>query len=237
MSSFGSFKVILPVIHPFCWDTTFARWDFIIHGGCQPWQLLQPLFGRPVITSALNFFYNIWFFLMFGVLLWQAFSLSNPKLRMQFFLTFVMCWILIGTIAATLLSSAGPCYYGRLVDGPDVFKPLMDYLHWAAQSRPVWAIKTQDILWKSYQGYDVGYVKGISAMPSMHISIVFLFAILGWRTNRSLGIIFTIYAIIIVLGSIHLAWHYAIDGYIAILLTLPIWLLAGKLVNRFSPHK
>jgi hypothetical protein len=230
MSTFTSFKTMIPVINPFSWDYRLAKLDAIVHGGIQPWRLLQPVFGYPLFTSVINFFYNLWFFVMFGVLFWQTFSLRNRRLRMQFLLTFMLLWILLGTFAAIIFSSAGPCYYGRLVEGKDIYKPLMEYLESAKESYPVWALGTQEILWQSYKNGGVGQVTGISAMPSMHVSIVFLFALLGWRTHRIVGIGFSIFAVLIMIGCVHLGWHYAIDAYLSIVLTWLIWWCVGRLL-------
>jgi hypothetical protein len=230
-SAFTSFKSMIPIINPFCWDSAFARWDLVIHGGHQPWQLLHPVFGYPLLTSMINFFYNLWFFVMFGILFWQTFSLRNARLRMQFLLTYMLSWILLGTFAAIILSSAGPCYYSRLVEGQDIYRPLMEYLSSAKESFPVWALGAQEMLWQAYKNGGVGQVTGISAMPSMHVSVVFLFALVGWRTHRIVGIGFSFFAILIMIGCVHLGWHYAIDGYVAIVCTWLIWWFVGKLLG------
>ncbi|MBN1972063.1 MAG: phosphatase PAP2 family protein [Sedimentisphaerales bacterium] len=234
MSAFTSYKIILPAIHPFSWDYSFAKLDAFIHGGKQPWQLLQPVLGHPLFTSILSLFYNLWFFVMYGVLFWQAFSLRDKPLRMQFLLTFVLLWIFIGSITATVFSSAGPCYYGRFVKGEDIFRPLIDYLYSAREFFPVLTIDTQELLWRAYDGRETGLVKGISAMPSMHVSIAFLFVLVGRRINRFACIIFSTFAGIIIIGCIHLGWHYAIDGYVAIIMTLIIWWTVGLIVKRNS---
>ncbi len=236
MSSFTSFKIMLPEINPFSWDELFAAWDRQIHAGSQPWQWLHPVFGYPVMTTVVNFFYNSWFFVMFSVVLWQAFTLRRPVLRMRFLLTFVLLWILLGTVGAIVLSSAGPCYYGRLVDGPDIYRPLMEYLRSADTHCPVWALDAQQMLWESYTNEKAHEVAGISAMPSMHVSMVVLFALIGWKTNRRAGLSLTIYALIILIGCVHLAWHYAIDAYLAIVLTCLIWWIVGKMQKRYAPQ-
>ena len=227
-----SFKSLIPVLHPFAWDETFAAWDRWHHGGVDPWKLLQPLLGHPWATSAVGFFYHLWFFVVAGILFWQTFSTRDRRLRMQFLLTFVLSWSLLGSLLAVLLSSGGPVYYGRLTGLSDPFAPLMDYLAAADEVAPVWALKVQDMLWESYTAGEVSFATGISAMPSMHVSATVLLALLGWRVHRSLGIALTAFAILIMIGSVHLGWHYAIDGYLAALLTWLMWRCAGWWVAR-----
>ena len=71
-------------------------------------------------------------------------------------------------------------------------------------------------------------------MPSMHLSIACLFAILGWRISKAWGISATIFLALILVGSVHLGYHYAIDGYAAIVATLAIWWLSGILVSKLA---
>jgi len=234
-SVFTSMKTMIPIIHPYDWDPTLMAWDQALHFGMPPWQLLQPLVGWPVLTGLINVFYNLWFIVLAGCWFWQAFTERDPRLRMQFFVTFVLCFALLGNFAATVLASGGPCFFGNLVSGPDPYAPLMQYLHQASQKTPfVWATGVQEMLWKSYATNGVGIGSGISAMPSMHLAGATLFALLGWRVNRTFGIILTTYAGIILIGSVHLGWHYAIDGYFAIISTFVIWLVVGAIVGRDS---
>jgi hypothetical protein len=232
MSAFTTFKSTIPIMNPFSWDPTFAKIDAMIHGGYQAWQLLQPIFGYPLLTSILNFFYKLWFFVMFVVLYWQAFSLRDLNLRMQFFFSFVISWAVLGTGFATIFSSAGPCYYGRVVMNDDIYHPLMEYLFTVQESFPLWALDTQEMLWKTYENNNVNLGSGISAMPSMHVSTSLLFALVGWRSHRLLGIVFSIFTATIMLGSVHLGWHYAVDGYMAIFCTFVIWHVAGSFLRQ-----
>jgi hypothetical protein len=147
MCAFGAFKGAIPYYNPFSWDETFFELDRAVHFGIDPWVLLQPLLGFPVVTFVINVLYNLWFFTMWIIWMWLAFSTSHTRLRMQFFLTFVLCWSIGGTVLATMLSSAGPCYYGFVVAGADPFAPLMSYLHATADAYPIFAVETQQILW------------------------------------------------------------------------------------------
>jgi hypothetical protein len=223
---------MIPIINPFSWDPVFAKFDAIIHGGIQPWELLQPIIGFPIVTSGINFIYNLWFFIMLAVLYWQAFSLRDPRVRMQFFLTFILSYMLMGNVLATVLSSAGPCYYGRVVGGGNIYEPLMNYLSAAKESFPVWALSTQEMLWEWFKSDKPNICSGISAMPSMHVSTALLFALVGLRTGRALGIAFSFFTVLIMIGSVHLGWHYAVDGYVALVGTWLIWRAVGWLLSR-----
>ncbi|MFO0989255.1 MAG: phosphatase PAP2 family protein [Alphaproteobacteria bacterium] len=231
-STFSSFKSLIPVVAPFSWDEAFVRLDRWLHFGVHPWELLQPLFGTPALTSALNAVYNAWYFVMFFVFAWQIVSLKRPALRMQFLISFVLYWIVIGTGLAMLFSSVGPCYYGRVTGLDDPYVPLMQYLHGAAAEFPVWALATQEMLWQAYQSKEAALGAGISAMPSMHVAIAVLLALFGWQVGRGLGIALTVFALLIQLGSVHLAWHYAIDGYLSAIAGVIVWYAVGWALRR-----
>ncbi len=231
MSAFTSMKVMMPELSPFSWDPTFALWDRWLHGGIDPWRLLHPVFGHPAATAALNLLYHKWFLVVNGVLLWQAFTIRDPRLRQQFLIAFVLSWILLGTLAALLTPAAGPCYYGRITDLEDSFAPLMAYLaEGHAQGwNPAFAVQEQ--LWRLYSSGDLALGGGISAMPSMHVALAVLFVLLGFRHSRMLGWLMLVFAVSILLGSVHLGWHYAIDGYAAVPPVLLIWWLAGRMAK------
>jgi hypothetical protein len=55
---------------------------------------------------------------------------------------------------------------------------------------------------------------------------------LGWRINRWIGITFSVFAVLIQIGSVHLAWHYAIDGYLAGIAAAAIWYAVGRALRR-----
>jgi hypothetical protein len=229
-------KAAIPALNPFSWDQTFIELDRLLHFGTDPWRLLQPLLGLPWITFAINIAYNFWFVLMFGLWFWFAFQDRHSALRDRFFFAYSLTWLVGGGIMALAFSSAGPVYLANLGFTENPYTELMAYLHKVnAEVVPIWALDAQQMLWDGYTKPDVSFI-GISAFPSMHNAIVTVFACAAWGINRTFGKAVTIYAGIILLGSVHLGWHYAVDGYAGIVLGLASWKIAG-LVARWHERQ
>ena len=109
----------------------------------------------------------------------------------------------------------------------------MDGLQKFNDIRPVWALSVQEALWQSHVA--TGPISGISAMPSVHVASSTLLALYGFQHARWSGIALGLFAAIIMIGSVHLGWHYAIDGYFGALLAWACWRLAQSLMARFLP--
>jgi hypothetical protein len=231
MVGYTFIKKAIPTANPFAWDESFMEWDKWLHGGVHPYEWLVPALNVPWITYALNWNYNIWFAVMFSLWFWQGFAAKDHPLRQQFLLGFTLTWFLGTCFLGTVFSSVGPCFYGRLLPGEvDPFVPLMAWLGEANQTHPIYALRVMDKLWENYQT-GAGILEGISAMPSMHVGTSVLFAILGFASGiRWLAWLLTAFASLIMVGSVHLGWHYAIDGYAGAAVAVFGWWLAGRLV-------
>lgn len=224
-------KPMIPAVNPFSWDLSLMEIDRALHGGFDSWVLLQPLLGHDSITFAINIFYNFWFLALFGCFTWFGFATRSSVNRTQFFLSYMLTWWIGGGLLAVAFSSAGPVYYGNIGLTPDPFAPLMSYLRDVDLRLPIWSLDTQQLLWDGYVGKTAPI--GISAFPSMHNASALLFALACWRKSRGLGIAFAIYTAIILVGSVHLGWHYAVDGYAGIALAALCWWLSGFAARWF----
>ena len=227
---FGLLKASIPILIPFAWDQSFSSLDRILHFGWYPWEILQPILGYPLVSFLISFMYSTWFFVLPGFFVWLGFMRGNPPMRMQYIVASIICWGLGGNLFATLLSSAGPCFFEPLGITPNPYAPLMAYLNDVNSQYSIWALNFQDMLWKGYQGQEIG-VNMISAMPSMHMASSILFVLVAFQVSRRFGIIMSLYAFMIFAGSIHLGWHYAVDSYFGIFLAWVCWHFAGRLVD------
>jgi len=225
MCSYSSMKQAIPLLKPFNSDQFLSRLDHFIHFNHNPWDLLQIWLGHPSLTRFIDFSYMTWGAIFLYSMLWMAYS-RRRALRLQFLLSLALCWIFIGNLAATLLASVGPCYYSHVKpDALNTYTTMVAYLHSIPDLQ---ATRIQDALWQAYSVGKFMPLGGISAMPSMHVSIAVLLALVYSRLHFWVGLPFILYAVLIQIGSVHLGWHYAIDGYVSIGLTLSIWHMVSR---------
>lgn len=237
LGAFGTFKQILPLVRPFDWDDSLAAADRALFFGHQPWELTHALLGDPVVTQFLDKIYTIWVVFLFVSVL--GFALIAPRaIRARFFLSFALGWILIGVLAAFWMASAGPCYAGGIgADAAAEFAPLMERLQSIHQSGyPLQAIEWQRQLWLAQVNQDYGFARGISAMPSMHNAISFLYVLALGNAGPLARWASRTFALLILLTSVHLGWHYAVDGLIAWAAMAFIWWVVGCYLRR-SGHE
>lgn len=225
--AFTEMKSVIPLLNPYGWDVAFMELDRLLHFGQDPWRLLQPLFGSAAPTLVLNFIYNLWFFVMFGFWLASGWSKNDNGWERQFLLSFIWCWIIGGTILAVIFSSMGPAFYD-LVNAPsNPFAAQMNFLNSINENHEVLALGTQDLLRDGYLNPTNGGLSGISAMPSMHNATSTIFMLAAYRIHKGFGHVMLAFLICIIIGSVHLAWHYAVDAYAGIIIAVVVWKLSG----------
>lgn len=115
-----------------------------------------------------------------------------------------------------------------------ILKQQNTYLENEGYFLGIWSLNTQDMLWQSYALISSEFASGISAMPSMHVSMATLMALATYSLKKWVGLIFWLYMVVIMVGSVHLGWHYALDGYVGALMTIAIWIMVNKLLPKKS---
>jgi hypothetical protein len=244
IASFNAFKQMVLPLAGFHFDPLLAQLDRALFFGTDPWRVTHALFGSPSQILLIDRAYHGWFApMLLGVVLCAWLPESMFRQRTQYLLTYVGVWVVIGSILAFVVPSAGPCFFDTLAGSPPQFRDLMARLS-DAQAKlgvPLQALRNQELLLHLRGSSDLAVGGGISAMPSVHNGLAALFAIGGFQINRALGYILTAYAALIWIGSIHLGWHYALDGVVGIVLTFGIWHVCGRVAERlerplFSPE-
>lgn len=228
--AYSQLKSLIPILQPFSWDETFMKLDRLLFFGVDPYRIFHAVFGGTLSLTFFTGIYNFWLFMMYFVLLGACFMRPDSRVRLQFLIAFLLCWSIGGNLLATVFSSAGPVYYARLGLG-DTFAGLMGLLQTHAETGAITVINTQNLLWDLHTQSQP--LHAISAFPSMHVTSSVLMAIFLSRLSRTLGTFAWLFALGIMIGSVLLAWHYAVDGLAGGLIALAGWGAAGWLLRVF----
>lgn len=236
LSSFSAFKQTILPLAGFGLDPAFAEIDRALFLGVDPWRLTHWLVPGPIGTWFIDRAYVAWFvpLLLFVLLSW----LAPLRLRTQFLLAFASVWMLLGTAMAFLLPGAGPCYYGRFHPGGDMFAAMNERLamqnDWLIANGwgDLKALAGQEELLLIFDADRLQLAAGISAMPSLHNALAVIFACAAFGFGRAAGWAMSIFAALILFGSVHLGWHYAIDGLVGGACALLVWQGAGMAARR-----
>lgn len=219
--AFTSIKVMMPEFVPFTFDPALADLDEWIHFGAA-WEHLRFLDGH---TALLRFLYTpVWMAVYISATLLICLSRAS-RLRTQYIWTFIWCWIVLGNVFALGFMSVGPIFYEPLL-GDTRFAGLTAHLQTVTSpDDPLSQIP--QALWLAYTEKLPGMGTGISAFPSLHLAITTLIVLVAFRLRAWLGWVMAAYLCVIMVGSVHLGWHYAIDGYFALAATFVLWKVVG----------
>lgn len=230
---FSKMKAAIPLFNDFTWDASFIAWDRAIFFGYDAWEVMQPVLGYPIVTAFLAFLYHVWFLLLYPGVMFFIFAKMDSQLRRQFFLSYVLCWALVGGLMATWLASVGPCFLEPMLGDPH-FSDQMAYLYAANEEVPIMVLNVQEMLLEWHGKGANGLGSGITAMPSMHCAIAFLFWIAVRRVHSGWGAAFGVFFFVTWISSVHLAYHYAVDGLVSLLAVAAIWAASQRIITAWD---
>ena len=227
-----SWRVAIPTIQPFAWDATFDRWDVALHG-IRPWHLTHALLGHPLAKGWLPPLVDL------------AYSQggSSPILAL------LWCSVQVRSVRAGSACSSPTCSSsrswlvprgcssrarGRSTTGGssarvDPYAPLLPPSPRGSGRTSCSARSAiQEYLWSEYVA-GRSAAQGDHRFPSMHVSAAVLLALAVWSWRRwRAGVLGWLFAALTLFGSVALGWHYAVDGYAAVVGLLTLWWLAGS---------
>jgi hypothetical protein len=192
-------KPVLNIYVPFRSDPLLANLDNAVFLGHDPWTLLTWL-----NTDLSGFIYHpVWYFTMIAalmVLFAQPPSLKKSAMALSYFLL----WSIAGPIIHTIFPAGGPIFFERLGYG-DRFAEI--------DGGPSTA-DAADYLWRGFSSGTFDIASGISAMPSLHVTMaVWTVLCVATFARKWLPLVAATSALVIML-SVSLGWHYAVDGIV-----------------------
>lgn len=234
---FGEIKSSMHLLVPVYADPYLADADRAIFG-TDAWKAMSLLVPYGSATTILDYTYVIWFLIMYIAILIAVFMRGNPERRFRFFATYFMSWIILGNVVALIADSAGPCFYKEFY-GAQPYQALFDHLNSVAERiHPLAALSVQKYIIDQYRTNTEMFGEGISAFPSLHVAIAMLVSIFFFDINKIAGYVGFAFCVTILIGSVVLGWHYAVDGLASIAAVPLLWCMAGWLyrLRRRSAH-
>lgn len=227
--AFTVMKSSLVLVIPYWADPYLLRLDSAVHGGL-PHTYLTRWLARDGFVFALDRAYLAWHFLLLATVFWVAMQ-SDAAYRLRAMVAFLATWVLLGNVLAAALNSAGPWAYGPITGLPSPYTGLIERLQAVNAASPLYLMGVEHRLWAYYAAGKIGLGAGISAMPSLHVAMPALGALVAWPKSRVIAGFLAAYAVAIMVGSVALAWHYAVDGYLSLVLVPLIWLGSGRVMR------
>ncbi len=207
-------KLALPLLRPdVLFDQGLFRLETALHFGVNPGRFLQGLFPYPALWKVLDGYYGAFILTVIAGVGWFAATLSIRD-RTRFAAGFTLLWVL-GSWFYLAVPSLGPCY---------VLKDDYADVRAAMPSQSA----TMDLLFAHYgrvrafhrhpEGTDLSPYLGVAAMPSMHVAAQAFLMLFARKRSRVLFLVFAALTAVTFFTAVASGWHYAIDGYAALLL-------------------
>ena len=204
---FSSMGWILPAVHPDPFEFTWIDWDRALFGGGDPSAMAQALLS-PWFTELLQWVYASFYFIpllaLVGAAVWSGWPAFDRVLT-----TVVFCFMV--------------SYLGYLL-WPTL--PPYLFLHYDQPIEGVWLATDIHKLLDTLEG------NRWDCFPSGHTMLSLVSLILCWRHARRLVPILTPVVALMILSTVALRYHYAVDVFAGTLLAWPAvrlcdWLLAA----------
>jgi hypothetical protein len=206
-------KVSVPLVHPRLWDHALWRLDTWLHFGISPSVFVVNLFAGTPLVPLLDRWYGLWVTTIFATLTFWSASLDD-RLRRRILLSSVLLWTL-GSWIYMSVPALGPAYLE-----PRVFDPVSQEMPGAHGGQRVLQENYARLLEGRRSGAlrQLNPTRGIAAMPSLHVGLHFFFFLWARRRARPLVVPFALFTALTFAGSLLTGWHYAVDGYVGMLL-------------------
>ncbi|MFN2100322.1 phosphatase PAP2 family protein [Altererythrobacter sp. MF3-039] len=217
MMAFLYIKPVLNIFVPFGADPLLADIDKALFFGVDPWVLLCWM----NIEFANKFYHPGWFALMIIALMFLFAAPSSPE-KTAMALSYFLLWSIVGPLVHTFFPAGGPIFFERLGYGD----------RFAGLDPGEQTLRAADYLWYNFYNGEFSPAAGISAMPSMHVTMSAWTVLCFYYFARRWWIPVAAISLYIAILSVALGWHYAVDGIAGIALAFAVYLGLRALFTR-----
>jgi hypothetical protein len=218
-------KYMLPLVRPMSADAALWRADELLHGFSPTLLMLVLTQDLPWLLRAADYYYVTYFPMLVLFTTYVLVQQRRPDLRARFIFGYVLLWI-IGGLSYYLWPSMGPCYYK-----PELFIHVREHL-------PLASLLQERLLHDHLRfiadpwSHTPELYYGIAAMPSMHVAVLVYFALFARPFGRTLTFAAWTATLLTFIGSIVTGWHYAVDGYAALVPAILAYFVSMRLPAR-----
>ena len=225
VQTYGWIKLAIPLLHHRLFDRELWDIDAALFFGYSPNLFFLTMFSR--ILPFFDWTYANVFIASINIASIFFFSHPDRRIRIGFMNSTALMWI-VGSWLYVLVPSLGPAY--RF---PEIWLPLATMLSQTQQLQRILMTNYQNLL----RNQAVNVFLGIAAFPSLHVAFEFLVWLWLRRIWRLGAILFAIFTVIILLGSIVTGWHYLIDAIAGLALAFASYAAVAirKRPPAFSP--
>jgi hypothetical protein len=213
--TYGWIKLIVPIEHPRLFDQELWELDRLLFFGAYPVLFVLDLFGGPRFLRLMDWSYANVFYASSTIAFTWLLSAPSRRVRVAFANGNAVLWI-AGAWLYLLIPSLGPAY--RF---PEIWFALSESLPRTQALQALLMRNYQNVL-RAAAGEPVTapiqIAFGIGAFPSLHVAFqtyVFFWTRRLWRAGE---VLFAIFALVILLGSMMTGWHYLVDGLAGVLM-------------------
>ncbi len=213
-------KINIPLINYRLWDAELWQLDVLLHLGVSPSILVTQLFEGTFLVAVFDRWYSWW---IPSVILTMSFfsAFTEERQRSAFMLACVLLWM-AGAWLYMSLPALGPIYVF-----PQPWTNIHDAMPLAQGGhRALWENYQIMLAGRTGQIFEFNPTRGIAAMPSLHVAAHGLFALWSWRFARPLFVPLLLATLLTFIGSVLTGWHYAVDGYVGLLMAYGCYRLA-----------
>ncbi len=234
-------KSLISSINPFSrlsLDIHFAAWDKALHFGMFPHQYIIPAVNRLDLGVVLDRVYYGWLIVMTLVVWYCIFADMQLHRRLRFLWVYFLSWALLGTLAATVFSSSGPVFFATFFKAAGNPYEFITVNMQALNHQSTLLAETARHLLLRWHDNDVLIdPNAISAMPSMHIAMCWLFVLYARAFGKFQMLAALAFCAAIFTGAVYFGFHYAIDGYVSLAAVSLLWWGMGKYLDPHYPRQ